>query len=229
MADFCIMRKPVIAIDGFSSTGKSSISKAIAARLGLVHMDTGALYRAVTYYALHHCFYNEEIDFGCLISELPSINLEFRNISGTLVLFLNGQDITAEIREPEISGFVSLVAKQAEVRNYLLDLQRKGAAAGGIIMDGRDIGTVVLPDADYKFFLTASVDERTNRRHLELTNQGVTIDKMAVRENLVTRDRIDSERETAPLKKAADAILIDNTDLNKEETISLITSYIKEF
>ncbi len=223
------MRKPVIAIDGFSSTGKSSISKAIAARLGLVHMDTGALYRAVTYYALHHCFYNEEIDFGCLISELPSINLEFRNISGTLVLFLNGQDITAEIREPEISGFVSLVAKQAEVRNYLLDLQRKGAAAGGIIMDGRDIGTVVLPDADYKFFLTASVDERTNRRHLELTNQGVTIDKMAVRENLVTRDRIDSERETAPLKKAADAILIDNTDLNKEETISLITSYIKEF
>ena len=223
------MRKPVIAIDGFSSTGKSSISKAIAARLGLVHMDTGALYRAVTYYALHHCFYNEEIDFGCLISELPSINLEFRNISGTLVLFLNGQDITAEIREPEISGFVSLVAKQTEVRNYLLDLQRKGAAAGGIIMDGRDIGTVVLPDADYKFFLTASVDERTNRRHLELTNQGVTIDKMAVRENLVTRDRIDSERETAPLKKAADAILIDNTDLNKEETISLITSYIKEF
>ncbi|WP_187695258.1 (d)CMP kinase [Chryseobacterium sp.] len=223
------MRKPVIAIDGFSSTGKSSISKAIAARLGLVHMDTGALYRAVTYYALHHCFNNEEIDFGCLISELPSINLEFRNISGTLVLFLNGQDITAEIREPEISGFVSLVAKQAEVRNYLLDLQRKGAAAGGIIMDGRDIGTVVLPDADYKFFLTASVDERTNRRHLELTNQGVTIDKMAVRENLVTRDRIDSERETAPLKKAADAILIDNTDLNKEETISLITSYIKEF
>lgn len=223
------MRKPVIAIDGFSSTGKSSISKAIAARLGFVHMDTGALYRAVTYYALHHCFYNEEIDFGCLISELPSINLEFRNISGTLVLFLNGQDITAEIREPEISGFVSLVAKQAEVRNYLLDLQRKGAAAGGIIMDGRDIGTVVLPDADYKFFLTASVDERTNRRHLELTNQGVTIDKMAVRENLVTRDRIDSERETAPLKKAADAILIDNTDLNKEETISLITSYIKEF
>ncbi len=222
------MRKPVIAIDGFSSTGKSSISKAIAARLGLVHMDTGALYRAVTYYALHHCFYNEEIDFGCLISELPSINLEFRNISGTLVLFLNGQDITAEIREPEISGFVSLVAKQAEVRNYLLDLQRKGAAAGGIIMDGRDIGTVVLPDADYKFFLTASVDERTNRRHLELTNQGVTIDKMAVRENLVTRDRIDSERETAPLKKAADAILIDNTHLNKEETISLITSYIKE-
>ena len=211
------MRKPVIAIDGFSSTGKSSISKAIAARLGLVHMDTGALYRAVTYYALHHCFYNEEIDFGCLISELPSINLEFRNVSGTLVLFLNGQDITAEI------------AKQAEVRNYLLDLQRKGAAAGGIIMDGRDIGTVVLPDADYKFFLTASVDERTNRRHLELTNQGVTIDKMAVRENLVTRDRIDSERETAPLKKAADAILIDNTDLNKEETISLITSYIKEF
>ena len=107
------MRKPVIAIDGFSSTGKSSISKAIAARLGLVHMDTGALYRAVTYYALHHCFYNEEIDFGCLISELPSINLEFRNVSGTLVLFLNGQDITAEIREPEISGFVSLVAKQA--------------------------------------------------------------------------------------------------------------------
>jgi cytidylate kinase len=223
------MRKPVIAIDGFSSTGKSSISKAIAARLGFVHMDTGALYRAVTYYALHHCFYNEEIDFGCLISELPSINLEFRNISGTLVLLLNGQDITAEIREPEISGFVSLVAKQVEVRNYLLALQRKGAAAGGIIMDGRDIGTVVLPDADYKFFLTASVDERTNRRHLELTNQGVTIDKMAVRENLVTRDRIDSERETAPLKKAADAILIDNTDLNKEETISLITSYIKEF
>ena len=223
------MRKPVIAIDGFSSTGKSSISKAIAARLGLVHMDTGALYRAVTYYALNHCVKNHEIDLTCLFKELPSINLEFRNIEGTLVLFLNNKNITSEIREPEISGFVSIIAKQPEVRRYLLDLQRKGAAAGGMIMDGRDIGTVVLPDADYKFFLTASVEERTKRRHLELTNQGVTIDRMAVMDNLVTRDKIDSERETAPLKKAPDAVLIDNTHLNKEETISLITSYIKEF
>ncbi len=229
MADFCTMRKPVIAIDGFSSTGKSSISKAIAARLGLVHMDTGALYRAVTYYALNHCYNGHGIDLPCLFKELPSLHLEFRNIAGVLVLFLNGKDITTEIREPEISSFVSIIAKQPQIRSFLLDLQRKGAEAGGMIMDGRDIGTVVLPDADYKFFLTASVDERTKRRHLELTNQGVNIDKMAVRENLLTRDKIDSERETAPLKKAADAVLIDNTNLNKEETISLITSYIKEF
>ncbi|MBW8358234.1 MAG: (d)CMP kinase [Weeksellaceae bacterium] len=224
------MRKPVIAIDGYSSTGKSSISKAIASKLGLIHMDTGALYRGITYFALRHCLNNrKEIDMPCLLNNLEKIQLEFRNEDNDLILYLNDKNISAEIREPQISEYVSIIARQPEVRDFLLEKQRSAADEGGIIMDGRDIGTVVLPAADYKFFLTASVDERTKRRYLELKQLGIQTDKLAVKQNLVVRDKIDSERETSPLMKAADAVVIDNTELNKEETIALILSYIKHF
>lgn len=223
-------KKPVIAIDGFSSTGKSSISKIIAKRLGLIHMDTGALYRGVTFYAIQNCISNEgEIDLEKLIDLLPKIQLEFQNIDGELVLFLNGQNIDKQIRFPQVSDNVSQVAKEAEVRNFLLKTQRDIAEKGGVIMDGRDIGTVVLPNADYKFFMTASQDERARRRFLELEMAGEKTDVETVKQNLITRDKIDSEREVSPLKQADDAILIDNTNFNKEETIDLILSYIKKF
>ncbi|MCJ7935995.1 MAG: (d)CMP kinase [Chryseobacterium sp.] len=223
------MKKPVIAIDGYSSTGKSSISKVIADQLGLIHMDTGALYRGVTWYALQHCLdENNEIDLNKLFSSLNQINLEFKNNEGTLVLFLNDTDISKEIRTHEVSNNVSIVAKQKEVRDFLLQSQRSLAEKGGVIMDGRDIGTVVLPNADYKFFLTASIDERTNRRFLELKGLGIDADKEDVKQNLIDRDKIDSEREIAPLKKADDAIVIDNSDLTKEETIRLMLSYIQK-
>ncbi|QBJ85177.1 (d)CMP kinase [Chryseobacterium gleum] len=223
------MKKPVIAIDGYSSTGKSSISKIIADQLGLIHMDTGALYRGVTWYALQHCVNeNGEIDLNILFSSFNQIKLEFKNNNGTLILFLNDSDISKEIRTNIVSDNVSLVAKQKEVRDFLLQSQRTLAEKGGVIMDGRDIGTVVLPNADYKFFLTASIDERTNRRFLELKGLGIEADKEQVKQNLIERDKIDSEREIAPLKQAEDAIVIDNSELTKDETIALILSHIKK-
>lgn len=223
-------KKPVIAIDGFSSTGKSSISKIIAKTLGLIHMDTGALYRGVTYFALQHCLDDDRnINIQKLISNLSKVQLEFQNIDGELQLFLNGKNIDREIRFPQVSDYVSQVAKEADVRNFLLKTQRDIATKGGIIMDGRDIGTVVLPDADYKFFMTASQDERARRRFLELEAAGEKTDIETVKQNLITRDKIDSEREVSPLKQASDAILIDNTHIDKEQTIALILSYIKKF
>ena len=224
------MKKPVIAIDGYSSTGKSSISKVIAEKLGLIHMDTGALYRGVTHFAVTKCLnQNGEINLAQLFNILNEIKLEFRNIDNELVLFLNGENISKEIRGNLVSSNVSLIASQKEVRDYLMETQRSIAENGGVILDGRDIGTVVLPNADYKFFLTASVDERTKRRFLELQNMGIETTEAEVKENLITRDKIDSEREVAPLKKAEDAILIDNTFKTKKETIDEILSYINPF
>ena len=223
-------KKPVIAIDGFSSTGKSSISKIIAKKLGLIHMDTGALYRGITFYAIQNCLNPDKtIDISKLLSSLAEMKLEFQNIDGELQLFLNGKNIDKEIRFPQVSDYVSQVAKEADVRNFLLKTQSDIANKGGIIMDGRDIGTVVLPDADYKFFMTASQDERARRRFLELQAAGEKTDIETVKQNLISRDKIDSERELSPLKQADDAVLIDNTNINKEETIALILSYIKKF
>ena len=219
----------VIAIDGFSSTGKSSISKVVADTLGLIHIDTGAMYRAITLFGLRN-FKNEkqEIDLSKLLQNLNEISLEFRENSGKLEIYLNGENVSKEIRTTEVSDNVSLIAKQPEVREHLVVLQRDIAEKQGVIMDGRDIGTVVLPNADYKFFLTASADERTRRRFLELQNLGIETTIEEVKQNPIERDRIDSEREISPLKQAEDAILIDNTNLNKEETIDLILSYIKK-
>ena len=219
----------VIAIDGFSSTGKSSISKVVADTLGLIHIDTGAMYRAITLFGLRN-FKNEkqEIDLSKLLQNLNEISLEFRENSGKLEIYLNGENVSKEIRTTEISDNVSFIAKQPEVREHLVVLQRDIAEKQGVIMDGRDIGTVVLPDADYKFFLTASADERARRRFLELQSLGIEATIEEVKQNLIERDRIDSEREISPLKQAEDAILIDNTNLNKEETIDLILSYIKK-
>jgi cytidylate kinase len=223
------MKKPVIAIDGYSSTGKSSISKVIAQKLGLVHLDTGALYRGVTWFALQNCLNdNGSINLEGLFSSFDEIELEFKNDNGELVLFLNHIDISKAIRTNEVSNNVSLVAKQKEVRDFLLQSQRSLAEKGGIIMDGRDIGTVVLPNADYKFFLTASIDERTKRRYTELISLGIEANEQQVKENLLIRDKIDSEREIAPLKQAEDAIVIDNTYLTKHETIDSILSHIKK-
>ena len=219
----------VIAIDGFSSTGKSSISKVVADTLGLIHIDTGAMYRAITLFGLRN-FKDEkqEIDLSKLLQNLNEISLEFKENSGKLEIYLNGENVSKEIRTTEVSDNVSFIAKQPEVREHLVVLQRDIAEKQGVIMDGRDIGTMVLPNADYKFFLTASADERARRRFLELQSLGIETTIEEVKQNLIERDRIDSEREISPLKQAEDAILIDNTNLNKEETIDLILSYIKK-
>lgn len=222
------MRKPIIAMDGYSSTGKSSISKIIAEKLGLIHLDTGALYRGITYYALQNFSQDYgSINLPLLFENLPSAHLEFRQHKNELVLYLNNVDISQEIRKQNVSENVSLIAKQREVRDFLLSTQRNIAAKGGVIMDGRDIGTVVLPNADYKFFLTASIEERTKRRYNELLCMGIDVNEENVKENLIARDKIDSEREIAPLRQADDAILIDNTDLTKDQTVEKIISYIQ--
>ena len=230
MAKFALMKKkPVIAIDGYSSTGKSSISKEIAKKLELIHIDTGALYRGITFFALENCLNDQqEIDIKSLFSKLNEINLEFVPNNNVLELFLNGKNINQEIREPRVSNNVSIIAKQPEVRDFLLEFQRNLAAKGGVIMDGRDIGTVILPNADFKFFVTASPEERAKRRFLELQHLGIEASYEEVYQNLVSRDKIDSERDVAPLKQADDAILIDNTILNKQETIELILSYLAQ-
>ena len=221
------MRKPVIAIDGYSSTGKSSISKIIAHQLGIVHLDTGALYRGITYFAIKNCISDDgSINLENLFQRFDEITLEFKQVEDELIVLLNGTDISKEIRANEVSQQVSLIARQKEVRDFLLEKHRKIAPDGGVIMDGRDIGTIILPNANYKFFLTASIYERTKRRFLELQKLGIETDEDTVRKNLVERDRIDSEREVAPLKKADDAIVIDNTTLTKKETIDLILSHI---
>lgn len=224
------MKKPVIAIDGYSSTGKSSISKIIAQKLGIVHLDTGALYRGITWFALQNCLDDHDnIDLQGLFSSFSMIELEFKNVESELVLYLNHINISKEIRTNEVSENVSIIAKQKEVRDFLLESQRNLAEKGGIIMDGRDIGTVVLPNADFKFFLTASIDERSKRRYQELISLGIEADLQQVKDNLIARDRIDSEREIAPLRKADDATVIDNTNLTKKETIEMILSYVKNF
>ncbi len=195
-------------------------------------MDTGALYRGITYFAIKNCSdanANGTIDLELLFSKLNEIKLRFEEVETELVLFLNDSDISKEIRSNEVSSQVSLIACQKEVRDFLMETQRSIASNGGVIMDGRDIGTVVLPDADYKFFLTASIEQRTKRRFLELQSMGMESNEDEVRQNLITRDKIDSTREVAPLKQAHDAILIDNSTLTKQETIALILSYIKEF
>lgn len=220
------MRKPVIAIDGYSSTGKSSISKDIAKKLDLVHLDTGALYRGITYFGLEHFSSNGLINIAALIKNLEHINLRFIPNGKELILVLNDEDITKKIREPRVSDAVSLVAKQAEIRQHLLESQRSIAENGGVILDGRDIGTVVLPNADYKFFLTASIEERTNRRYEELKSSNQNIQWELVKQNLIERDKTDSEREISPLRQAEDAVLIDNTNLTKEQTIEKILDFI---
>ena len=222
------MKKLVIAIDGFSSTGKSSISKIIAQKLNLVHLDTGALYRGITYYAVQHC-QNEDgsINISKLIDELSQINIEFKKENGELALYLNGENISNEIRQQKISDLVSHIAKEEKIRHFLLKIQREHADKGGIIMDGRDIGTVILPNADFKFFLTATDDVRAQRRLLELQQLNIPSDFETVKKNLIARDKIDSERDISPLRQAHDALLIDTSDKTKDEIINLILSKIE--
>lgn len=223
------MKKPVIAIDGYSSTGKSSISKIIAEKLGIVHLDTGALYRGITWFALQNCTDRDgNINLQKLYESFASIKLEFKIDEDELVLYVNQINVSKEIRTAEVSDQVSFIAKQKEVRDFLLETQRSIARNGGVIMDGRDIGTVVLPSADFKFFLTASIEERTKRRYDELLSLGLDANIDQVRENLIERDRIDSEREISPLKKADDAIEIDNTNLSKSQTIESILYHLKK-
>lgn len=214
----------IIAIDGYSACGKSTLAKEIAKRLNFVYIDSGAMYRAITYY-----FQNNNTDINdpaAIEQELNKIHIEF--IPGEhLRIFLNQKDITDEIRSPAISELVSEVAAISSVRKKMVQIQREISKDKSVVMDGRDIGSVVFPDADVKLFVTADLDTRTWRRHEELKSRGIDIDFSKVKENLIKRDQMDSTRRDSPLIKAPDAYVLDNTKLGKEEQTKLALEIIR--
>lgn len=214
-----------IAIDGPAGAGKSSVAKAVAAKLGFIYVDTGALYRSIGVNALKHNIKTDNAD--AVIALLPETKVELKYIDGTQRVMLNGEDVSEAIRMPEASMAASNVSAIPAVRAFLLDLQRDMAKNNNVIMDGRDIGTVILPDADYKFFLTASAEVRADRRFKELKEKGIDVDYQSLLDEIIQRDYNDSHRETAPLKQADDAILIDSSNLSLEESIDAIVSRIK--
>lgn len=219
------MRKIIIAIDGFSSTGKSTIARQVAKKLNYIYVDTGAMYRAVTYYAIKQGFIKDgELSSEELIGALDQVTVSFKmnEVSGIAEVYLNGKNIESNIRTMEVSNYVSPVATLSEVRKKLVEQQQQMGKDKGIVMDGRDIGTVVFPQAELKIFMTASVKTRAQRRYKELIERGHNLDFDEVLENVTTRDHIDSTREDSPLIKAEDAIEIDNSNLTIEEQVQTI-------
>jgi cytidylate kinase len=219
--------KIIIAVDGFAACGKSTLAKALAKSLGYIYIDSGAMYRAVTLYFLENNIDIKSSDD--VATALKNISILFKNIDGQNHTFLNNKDVENEIREMRISNFVSPVSTISAVRRFLVACQKDMGQQKGIVMDGRDIGTVVFPDAELKLFMTASADIRTNRRLLELQTKGIVeFNFEEVQKNLLERDHIDSTRADSPLRKADDAIVIDNSALSTEEQLKLALDLANE-
>ena len=224
------MNKIVIAIDGFSSTGKSTIAKQLAKQLNYIYVDTGAMYRAVTYFALDEdligdgFFHSEQ-----LIKRLGAINITFKfnEELGFAEVYLNSENIEKAIRTLEVSRYVSVVSTISEVRQKLVEQQQIMGKDKGIVMDGRDIGTVVFPEAELKIFMTASAETRAMRRYKELLERGHNLSYDEVLENVTTRDKIDSTRKDSPLVKAEDAIEIDNSELTIDAQVEALLKLAK--
>ena len=218
------MKTVNIAIDGPSGAGKSSISKKVAAALGFIHVDTGAMYRAIGLYALR----NECLEADQIAAVIEEVDVTLRFVGGTQRVMLCGEDVTDDIRTPEVSMAASKVSAVPAVRAHLLDLQKKIAAENDIIMDGRDIGTVVLPHADLKIFLTASAEERASRRYLELREKPDCPPYEDILRDIRQRDENDMHRAIAPLTQAPDAVLVDSTSMGFNEVVDTITAMIRE-
>ena len=219
------MRHITIAIDGYSSTGKSTLAKLLAKKLGYVYVDSGAMYRAVTYYAMRHGLIDDSsFKVKELIKKLPKINISFKYNKdlGFAEVYLNSVNVEKEIRTLEVSSYVSQVSTVPEVRQELVKQQQEMGKSKAVVMDGRDIGTVVFPDAELKIFLTASPEIRAKRRFYELMDKGQDVSYEEVLGNVQERDYIDSNRQTSPLCKASDAIEIDNSNLSKAETFKKV-------
>ncbi|HUS87624.1 MAG TPA: (d)CMP kinase [Bacteroidales bacterium] len=213
-------KRLLIAIDGYSSCGKSSFAKLIASEMNYIFIDSGAMYRAVTLFCLRNGLIDgEDIKMDDLVNSLPGITIEFiyNPDSDQYETHLNGENVENEIRSIEVSKHVSRVSIVKEVRNTMVEMQRKIGMYKGIVMDGRDIGTVVFPDADIKIFMTATPEIRAKRRYDELIAKGVSISFEEIKRNVIERDRIDSGREISPLRKADDAILLDNSNMSLKE------------
>ena len=230
--DFMKKNGLIIAIDGPAAVGKSTMGKLIARELGFLYIDTGAIYRAITWKVLkNNININDEEMISHLVSDIR-LNIERINnksLNDYYHIFIDGEDVTGEIRNPRIDQNVSQIARLPKVRKQLICLQRELAEKGNIVMEGRDIGSVILPQADIKFYFTASEEERIKRRYKELIKKGYSIDYELVKKQIIQRDKIDSKRKYAPLIKAKDAILIDSTKKNIEEVKDKILKIIRKY
>ncbi|PGS48861.1 (d)CMP kinase [Bacillus sp. AFS041924] len=217
-------KKISIAIDGPAAAGKSTVAKIVAKKLGYVYIDTGAMYRALTFKAIQNNIdVNNEVALSNLLS---NITIKLIPEDGTQKVYIDDVDVSEPIRTPEVTRNVSFVAKHSIVREKMVELQRHYAVNGGVVMDGRDIGTHVLVDAEVKIFMIASVDERAQRRHIENVNNGFESDLEQLKIEIATRDRIDSEREVSPLKKADDAISLDSTSKDIDDVVNEILTIV---
>jgi cytidylate kinase len=222
------MKKIIIAIDGFSSCGKSTLAKQLANKLQYVFVDTGAMYRAITLYFLKHAVDVENDDE--INKALSQIKVGFVFVASTNKshVTLNGIDVEQQVRGMEVSNYVSIVAALHQVRTFAVAQQQEMGKEKGIVMDGRDIGTTVFPNAELKIFVTASEEVRVERRYKELISNHETVSKADIQKNLKERDFIDSTRAVSPLKQAADAIVLDNSNLSREEQLDLVLSWVNE-
>lgn len=214
-----------IAIDGPAGAGKSSVAKTLAKKLGIIYVDTGALYRAVGYYAFTHGI--DKSDNERIISFLPDISIELKYSDGIQNVFLNGENLGDRIRQPEISLYASAVSAIPEVRAFLLSTQREIAASNSVVMDGRDIGTVILPDAEVKIFMTASPEERARRRFEELRAAGKDVTYEEVYNDMILRDANDATRAIAPAVPAEDAVIFDNTGFTVDDSVNAVIEIIR--
>lgn len=222
-----VKKRISVAIDGPAGAGKSSVAKKTAKDMGYVYIDTGAMYRTVAVWAIENGVdYNNSPNV--LIDNLDKINIDIKYEDDMQKMYLNGCDVSTRIRENDASMGASAVATIPEVRVFLVDMQRKMATKGGVIMDGRDIGTHVLPDAELKIFLTASVDERARRRYTEYIEKGTECDFEAIKQDVIARDENDMNRKASPLRQADDAILVDTTDKNFDEAVDIIKGLIRD-
>ncbi|MDX1651629.1 MAG: (d)CMP kinase [Brumimicrobium sp.] len=223
-------KKITIAIDGWSSCGKSTLAKALAKSLGYIYVDSGAMYRGIALFALRNGWVTEEsIDKEKIIANLNNIDIHFENTApGKADLYLNGENVEDQIRNIKVSNVVSPVATIKEVREHLVKLQRALGESGGVVMDGRDIGSVVFPNAELKLFLTAKPEIRAQRRLDELIEKGEDITYDQVKTNLEKRDEMDSKRKESPLIQTSDAIVVDNSGLTTEEQLNHALMLVKE-
>lgn len=220
------MKKILIAIDGYAACGKSTLAKQLAAHLHYLFLDTGAMYRAVTLYLLENNI--DWLDASSLDDALNNISIAFqRNEDGKIITFLNGDDVEEAIRSMQVSNKVSEVAAVSAIRKFLVQQQQEIGKEKGIVMDGRDIGTVVFPHAELKLFVTADMDTRVQRRLLELQSNDIPVSEQDIRDNLIKRDKEETTRIDSPLVQAKDAILIDNTNLTPEEQFTFVLKLVE--
>lgn len=215
-----------IAIDGPAGAGKSTLAKKVAREMGYVYVDTGAMYRAIAFYMIQNAVPFE--DREAVVAALPDISVTIRYENGEQTVWLNGENVNSMIRTQEVGNKASVISAIPQVRAKLLELQRGLAEKENVIMDGRDIGTVVLPDADLKIYLTASSAVRANRRYLELCERGLACDRDEIEKEIIQRDEQDMNREISPLRKAEDAVLLDSSDLTVEGTVNAMLDLIRK-